>query len=133
MLYQEGGLSCRVEDLPYLLLKIFTAVPTDHIFKHQFETQGRICTLYREKHQWCPFDRRTEILPSELESECFYSCRIFKAKPGEEEPVPTQEQAIVLCERAIELAKMRIAEAVRADSRDELALPPSPSPLSSLY
>jgi hypothetical protein len=100
----------------------------DHLFKHEFEAQGRVSPLYRENHHRCPFDSRLETPPQGMESGCFYTCRIFQAKPHKGEPIPTREQAIALYVRAIELAKAMEKETETPSPSASPPLSPSPSP-----
>jgi hypothetical protein len=59
---------------------------------------------YREKHQMCPLDRRTQ--EEVTMNGCFYTCRIFKRERGQQPT--TQAFVLSLYDKRIEEAEQRI-------------------------
>lgn len=70
----------------------------DHTFPLDFIKRGRVSTLPTK--QPCPLDRRTDEQLKLNQSGCFYTCRVFNPKKGDE-PM-TKELALRLYDQRIE-------------------------------
>lgn len=74
--------------------------PNSHIWPTDFIERGRSAPL---RHlTLCPMDKRDE---GERFMGCFYHCRVFQAKKGQQ---PTRAEALELCDQAISLIKAKM-------------------------
>lgn len=73
----------------------------DHMWPDQFISRGRVAPEYRAEHQTCPLDKRERPVTSM--QGCFYSCRIFQARPKSARP--TREETVALYD--VEISRVR--------------------------